>query len=97
MTDPLSVSSRMLLSLAMFLESFWGCFGTSSGTEGPSLVNLAIPVEERTRDTVASYPGRVGGEIVLRTTSHVLLDMLWINFLRLTPGRSENAGERRWD
>ena len=44
MTNLLSVSSRMLLSLVMFLESFRGCFGTSSGTEGPSLVKL--PVEE---------------------------------------------------
>ena len=40
MTNSLSVSSRMLLSLAMFLESFRGCLGTSSGMEGPSLVNL---------------------------------------------------------
>ena len=44
MTNLLSVSSRMLLSLAMFLESFRGCFGTSSSTEEPSLVKL--PVEE---------------------------------------------------
>ena len=44
MTNSLSVTSRMLLSLAMFLESFCGCFGTFSGTEGPSLVKL--PVEE---------------------------------------------------
>ena len=51
MTNPLSVSSRTLLSLAMFLESFCGYFGTSSSMEGPSLVNLAILVEERTRDT----------------------------------------------
>ena len=36
--------SRMLLSLAMFFKNFHGCFGTSSGTEGPSLVKL--PVEE---------------------------------------------------
>ena len=44
MTNSLSLSSRMLLSLAMFLESFGGCFGgcfgTSSGTEGPPLVKL---------------------------------------------------------
>ena len=38
--NSLSVSSRMLLALAMFLESFRECFGTSSGTEGPSLVKL---------------------------------------------------------
>ena len=42
MKNSLSVSSRMLLSLAMFLESFSGCFGTSSGTEGPSLVKLLV-------------------------------------------------------
>ena len=35
MTNSLSVSSRMLLSLAMVLESFRRCFGTSSGTERP--------------------------------------------------------------
>ena len=40
MTNLLSVSSSMLL----FLESFRGCFGTSSGTERPSLVKL--PIEE---------------------------------------------------
>ena len=44
MTNLLSVSSRMLLSLAMFLEIFCECFGTSSGMEGPSLVKL--PVEK---------------------------------------------------
>ena len=38
MTNLLSVSSRMLLSLAMVLESFCGCFDTSS------LVKL--PIEE---------------------------------------------------
>ena len=40
MTNSLSFSSSMLL----FLESFRGCFGTPSGTEGPLLVKL--PVEE---------------------------------------------------
>jgi len=40
MTNSLSVSSSMLL----FLESFRGCFGTSSGTERPPLVKL--PIEE---------------------------------------------------
>ena len=44
MTNSLSVSSRMLLSLAMVLERFFRCFGTSSGTERPSLVKL--PIEE---------------------------------------------------
>ena len=47
MTNPLSVSSRMLLSLAMVLnsaESFRRCFDTSSGTERPLLVKL--PIEE---------------------------------------------------
>ena len=44
LTNLLSVSSRMLLLLAMFLENFRRCFGTSSGTEGPSLVKL--PVKE---------------------------------------------------
>ena len=29
-------------ALAMFLESFRGCFGTSSGAEGPPLVKLPI-------------------------------------------------------
>ena len=59
MRNSLSVSSRMLLLLAMFLKSFCGCFGTSSGTEGSSLVKL--PVKE-------------SAVFVLRTTSHVLLD-----------------------
>ena len=59
MTNSLSVSSKMLLSLAMFLKSFRGCFGTSAGTEGPSLVKL--PLKE-------------SAVFVLRTTSHVLLD-----------------------
>ena len=40
--DLLSAFSSMLLSLAMFLESFHGCFGTSSGMERPSLVKLSI-------------------------------------------------------
>ena len=44
MTNSLSVSSRMLLSLAMILESFCGCFGTFSGMERPLLVKL--PIEE---------------------------------------------------
>ena len=44
MTNLLSVFSSMLLSLAMFLESFRGCFGTFSGMERPSLVKL--PIEE---------------------------------------------------
>ena len=43
MTNSLSVS-RMVLSLAMVLESFCRCFGTSSGTERPLLVKL--PIEE---------------------------------------------------
>ena len=38
MTNLLSVSSIMLLSLAMFLKTFCRCFGISSGMEGPSLV-----------------------------------------------------------
>ena len=38
MTNLLSVFSSMLL----FLESFHGCFGTSSGTARPSLVKLPI-------------------------------------------------------
>ena len=38
----MSVSSSMLLPLAMFLESFRWCFDTSSGTEGPSLVKLQV-------------------------------------------------------
>ena len=42
MTNSLSVSSRMLLSLAMVLESFCRCFGTSPGTERPLLVKLPI-------------------------------------------------------
>ena len=42
MTNSLSVFSSMLLSLAMFLESFRECFGTSLGTERPSLVKLSI-------------------------------------------------------
>ena len=45
MTNSLLVSSRMLLSLAMFLDSFRGCFGTSSGTEGLSSL-VKLPVEE---------------------------------------------------
>ena len=44
MTNSLSVFSSML-QLAMFLESFHECCGTSSGTERPSLVKL--PIEER--------------------------------------------------
>ena len=40
MTNSLSVSSRMLLSLAMVLESFCRCFGM----ERPLLVKL--PIEE---------------------------------------------------
>ena len=44
MTNSLSVFSSTLL-LAMFLESLRACFGTSSGTERPSLVKL--PIEER--------------------------------------------------
>ena len=32
----------MLLSFAMVLESFRGCFGTSSDTERPLLVKLSI-------------------------------------------------------
>ena len=44
MTNSLSVFSSTLLFLVMFLESFRGCFGTSSGTERPSLVKL--PIEE---------------------------------------------------
>ena len=43
-TNSLSVFSSMLLSLAMFLESFRGCFGTFLGMERPSLVKL--PIEE---------------------------------------------------
>jgi len=38
---PMRVSlllSRMLLSLAMFHENFLGCYGTSSGIKGWSLV-----------------------------------------------------------
>ena len=31
----MTVSSSMLLSLAVFLKSFHRCFGTSSGTERP--------------------------------------------------------------
>ena len=42
MTNSLLVSSRTLLSFAMVLESFHGCFGTSSGTERPLLVKLLI-------------------------------------------------------
>ena len=34
----------IIYALAMFLESFRGCFGTSSGTERPLLVKL--PIEE---------------------------------------------------
>jgi len=48
MTKSLSVSSRMLLSLAMFPESF----STSSGTEGPSLVKLPVK-ESVVKDTVS--------------------------------------------
>ena len=43
MTNLLSVS-RMVLSLAMVLESFCRCFGTFSGTERPLIVKL--PIEE---------------------------------------------------
>ena len=38
------LTSRLLLSLAMFFENFHIFYGTPSGTEGPSLVKL--PVEE---------------------------------------------------
>ena len=44
MTNSLPVSSRILLSLAIVLESFCRCFGASSGTERPLLVKL--PIEE---------------------------------------------------
>ena len=44
MKNSLSVFSSMLLSLAMFHDSFRGSFGTSSSTEKPSLVKL--PIEE---------------------------------------------------
>ena len=44
MTNLQSVSSKMLPSLAMFLESLRGWFGTPSGTERPLLVKL--PIEE---------------------------------------------------
>ena len=43
MTDSLSVSSRMLLSLAMFLSSFRRYFSTYSGTEGLSRQNCPPP------------------------------------------------------
>ena len=42
MTDSPSVSSRMLLSLAMFLSSFRGYFSTYSGTEGLSPVKFQV-------------------------------------------------------
>ena len=42
MTDSPSVSSRMLLLLAMFLSSFRGYFSTYSGTEGLSPVKLQV-------------------------------------------------------
>ena len=41
-TNSLSVISSILLSLATFLESFRGCFVTSSGMERPLLVKLLI-------------------------------------------------------
>ena len=74
MTNLLSVFSSMLLSLAMFLESFCGCFGTFSGTERPSLVKL--PTEER---VVKLLPALV--LFVLHTTRHVSCVLLEVNLL----------------
>ena len=53
-------SSRMLLSLAIFLESFHGCFGTSSGTE-----TITFEVTGRKKRGSAIL-------FILRTTWHVL-------------------------
>ena len=47
------LTSRLLLSLAMFFESFHIFCGTPSGTEGPSLVKL--PVEESVVQPFSSF------------------------------------------
>ena len=57
MANLLSVFSSMLLSWAMFLESYHGCFGTFSGTERLSL-KLPIRFEDR---FCASKKGGIGG------------------------------------
>ena len=46
--NSLSIFPSMVLSLAMFFDSFRGYFGTSSGTERPSLVKFNTDGRKRT-------------------------------------------------